>query len=160
MQMGMDIYGKSPTSEVGEYFRANVWGWHPIATYIENEYPEIAVECASWHTNDGQGLNAESAQRLGNRLLDDARSGSMLAYKSRLDREIAALPRETCTLCNGTGVRTDAVGVQMGMPERNYCNGCSGEGTREPFAASYTFRVERVVEFANFAIASGGFQIW
>src|SRR5947209_5860046 len=28
--MGMDVFGRKPTSEAGEYFRANVWGWGPI----------------------------------------------------------------------------------------------------------------------------------
>lgn len=35
---------------------------------------------------------------------------------------------EVCNLCNGTGVRRDAVGVINGMVERNYCNGCQGKG--------------------------------
>jgi hypothetical protein len=28
--MGMDVYGRSPTSPAGEYFQANVWAWGPI----------------------------------------------------------------------------------------------------------------------------------
>ena len=28
--MGMDVYGKSPTTEVGAYFRKTIWGWHPL----------------------------------------------------------------------------------------------------------------------------------
>lgn len=28
--MGMDVCGRRPKSEVGEYFRANVWSWRPI----------------------------------------------------------------------------------------------------------------------------------
>src|SRR5262249_6936091 len=28
--MGMDVYGRKPTSPAGEYFWANVWAWHPI----------------------------------------------------------------------------------------------------------------------------------
>jgi hypothetical protein len=25
--MGMDIYGRNPTSEAGKYFQANIWSW-------------------------------------------------------------------------------------------------------------------------------------
>ena len=32
--MGMDVYGRRPTSEAGKYFRANVWSWHPIHALI------------------------------------------------------------------------------------------------------------------------------
>lgn len=28
--MGMDVYGRNPTSPAGKYFWANVWMWHPI----------------------------------------------------------------------------------------------------------------------------------
>jgi hypothetical protein len=29
--MGMDVYGKEPKSDKGEYFRNNVWWWRPLA---------------------------------------------------------------------------------------------------------------------------------
>jgi hypothetical protein len=32
--MGMDVYGKNPRSEAGEYFRANVWSWRPIHALV------------------------------------------------------------------------------------------------------------------------------
>ena len=32
--MGMDVIGRKPTSPAGEYFRANVWSWHPIQALI------------------------------------------------------------------------------------------------------------------------------
>jgi hypothetical protein len=35
--MGMDVYGRNPTSEAGKYFRANVWSWRPIHALIEQE---------------------------------------------------------------------------------------------------------------------------
>lgn len=44
---------------------------------------------------------------------------------------------EECWLCNGTGVRTDAVGVANGMPERQYCNGCDGKGKKAKWPTSW-----------------------
>lgn len=32
--MGMDVYGREPTSPAGKYFRANVWSWRPIHALI------------------------------------------------------------------------------------------------------------------------------
>jgi hypothetical protein len=32
--MGMDLHGKNPTTEEGEYFRNNIWSWGPLADYI------------------------------------------------------------------------------------------------------------------------------
>jgi hypothetical protein len=32
--MGMDVYGRQPTSEAGKYFRSNVWSWRPIHLLI------------------------------------------------------------------------------------------------------------------------------
>jgi hypothetical protein len=39
--MGMDIYGRNPTSEAGKFFQANVWSWHPIHTLIEQECADL-----------------------------------------------------------------------------------------------------------------------
>jgi hypothetical protein len=55
--MGMDVYGRNPTSKEGEYFRNNVWWWRPLAEYCMEVAPEIAARCEGWHYNDGDGLN-------------------------------------------------------------------------------------------------------
>ena len=31
--MTMDVMGKHPTTEAGEYFRRSVWCWHPLAEF-------------------------------------------------------------------------------------------------------------------------------
>jgi hypothetical protein len=28
--MGMDVWGRDPSSPTGRYFRANIWSWRPI----------------------------------------------------------------------------------------------------------------------------------
>jgi hypothetical protein len=33
--MGVDISGKKPKTEVGDYFAANWWGWRPIHALCE-----------------------------------------------------------------------------------------------------------------------------
>lgn len=172
--MGMDVMGKMPTSEAGEYFRNNVWYWRPLWDYCLDTHPEIAGKVQYGHSNDGDGLDAEDAKALGEALLRDFQSGTVQAAEERFRSEVANLPMVECDLCGATGIRTDAVGVQYGMPtealpeeaaivlERTHgtCNGCAGHGTRPSMFTWYSFDVENVREFAHFCIASGGFQIW
>lgn len=164
--MGMDVYGNSPSTEVGEYFRANVWRWHPLASYATAHYPALTAACEHWHTNDGDGLDAEGARALGEALLADVESGRALAYADQHAAALAALPNEPCNLCNGTGLRTDEIGVTYGYDKprdpatgRGGCNGCAGVGEREHWARSYSFDVEALGNFARFLCDSGGFAI-
>ena len=60
--MGMDIYGRKPEHEVGEYFRRNVWGWRPLhfmsalVMYREG----LKYDTDGWGSNDGNGLKNKS----------------------------------------------------------------------------------------------------
>ena len=172
--MGMDVYGKAPTSEKGSYFRNNVWWWRPLWDYCLENHPSITEGVENGHYNDGDGLDADGAAELGRRLLEDISSGFAEKWQTGYREYIASLPRVTCTHCEGTGIRTDNVGVEMGFhtqelePElailtgrtHGWCNGCRGEGTKEPWGAQYPFSVENLREFAEFLVASGGFEIW
>jgi len=79
--MGMDVYGEEPTSEQGKYFRNNVWWWHPLAQYCEHVAPELAKRCASWHSNDGEGLNAEDSIELANILQAEVNANRTMQYE-------------------------------------------------------------------------------
>lgn len=171
--MGMDVYGKNPLTDEGEYFRNNVWYWRPLWDYCLEMHGDIAGKVEYGHYNDGDGLDSDDALLLGERLLEDVRSGVARAYETRYNARIAAIPMETCRYCDGTGVRSDAVGVDMGMPTREleadvasivgrshgWCNACRGYGKVESVEASYPFTVENVEEFGNFLVACGGFSI-
>ena len=78
--MGMDVYGKAPKSEKGEYFRNNVWWWRPLWNYVEEVAPELVAE-VSGHTNDGDGLNAEGAEQLSRILMIRLSDGSVEQYE-------------------------------------------------------------------------------
>ena len=62
--MGMDVCGNS-----GNYFRANIWGWHPLARYCQQVGYFLSEACRYWHTNDGDGLAAYEADLLGRTIL-------------------------------------------------------------------------------------------
>jgi hypothetical protein len=164
----MDVYGKS-----GNYFRNNVWYWHPLWDYCLNIAPKIAGKVESGHYNDGDGLGAKDARALARVLKKSLESGQTAEYERIYNEHRASLPREECELCDGTGIRTDAVGRDAGMPEQElddataivvgrafgWCNGCNGEGMKDSFDAHYYFTVENVREFAEFLSECDGFEI-
>lgn len=173
--MGMDVYGLAPADNKGEYFRNNVWYWHPLWDYcLDNHNDVVGDHNGDGHMNGGFTLDEGQSLTLGNRLLDDIENGKVEAYRIGYYEHLADLPRVDCELCGATGIRTDKVGYDMGQPDKalspevailvgrefGWCNGCDGIGTKEHFNANYPFDTENVREFAEFCIASGGFEIW
>ena len=173
--MGMDVLGKNPTTKTGEYFRNNVWWWRPLADFCIQRYgAEVGFDGEGWGYNDGNGLNGDQSLHLARLIRADLANGSVATYERNYNEWRASLPREACDLCDCTGIRTDEVGVEHGMPERElapeiqiltgrtygYCNSCQGVGTNESFLAGYPFTEENVREFAEFLEGCGGFEIW
>ena len=170
--MGMDVYGVNATSEKGEYFRNNVWWWRPLWAFCYENY-EIARKVENGHSNDGDGLDETDSKVLGQLLLNDIADGTVADYERAYNAQLAELDREHCEYCNGTGIRKDEVGNDMGYateelsPEiailtgrtHGSCNACSGVGTKENFAMNYPFSAENVKAFAEFLLECGGFQI-
>jgi hypothetical protein len=172
--MGMDVYGQDPKTEEGEYFRANVWGWRPLWDYCMQVHPHLVGDSPEHgHFNDGYGLDAVSASRLGFALEQDVVDGRAHAYVDARNRELASLDRPDCKYCDATGIRSDEVGLSMGMPDleldelitavtgrtHGWCNVCHGEGKTDHPAADYNLDVQRISDFATFLVNSGGFGI-
>ena len=171
--MGMDIYGIKATTEKGSYFRNNVWYWRPLADYILENHGDIAVNCEHWHSNDGAGLDEDLSLALAKRLEEDLATGKVQKYQDAYNYERSLIPREDCDLCGATGIRTDKVGLEMDMPNKELppemasltgrthgtCNACQGAGTRESWSMAYPFDIENVREFTEFLKGCGGFSI-
>lgn len=173
--MGMDIYGNKAENEKGEYFRNNVWWWRPLANYILAEHFEIASSCDTdeWHSNSGGGLDGEQSLLLAKALRNDLETGRVAEYERQYNEFLSTLVREHCHLCEGTGIRTDKIGVEMEMPTKalspemvsltgrshGTCNACGGVGTKENFNMSYPFTEDNVKEFTEFLTYCGGFRI-
>ena len=157
--MGMDVYGKSPLGEKGEYFRRSLWSWHPLWDLVTDLVPWVKDAVANGHTNDGDGLDAEQAAQLAIDLKALLESGEVVITLLDVGHHLADLPDVVCEWCKGTGVRTDEVGQSMGMAARGWCNGCDGKGTRQDDRRMYQVSVQDVREFAEFVRESGGFEI-
>ena len=147
--MGMDFYGKAPSSKKGEYFRANIWWWHPLADYIELVAPEEASACQNWHNNSGDGLSADDALKLADRLQEEIDSGRCLRY---------AASRGTVGNVGTTSTEANHfIGAVLGVVN---------EVVADPAAkievsadTDFPFSVQTVQRFATFLRHCGGFLI-
>jgi len=163
----MDVFGKAPSTEAGEYFRNNVWWWHPLAEFLQTTYPDLTAACTYWHSNDGDGLDDVRSRALAELIERDLASGKVDEYARRREVELAALPDEVCRFCTGAGVRDDEVGRTHGYDKPRDpatglggCNGCNGAGSTPAMERHYAFDVENVREFAEFLRGCGGFGIY
>jgi len=155
--MGMDVYGIKPKSEVGEYFRRNVWGWHPLWSYCEHLHPELVSTVEHGHSNSGDGLNKMQSMKLAKALKEDIRSLVASDYIKTRDQHLADLPDEPCEYCDENGNRTF---TQQDQQVVKVCNSCSGNKFVRPFETYYCLDLQDIKDFAQFLENSGGFKIW
>jgi len=78
--MGMDVFGKNPTSLVGGNFENNIWWWLPLAEYVCKVSPDITSKCSRWLSNDGGGLSEDDSRMLANILQNEIDSGRTGVY--------------------------------------------------------------------------------
>ena len=130
--MSMDVYGNSPASEQGRYFRDTVWEWYPLWQYCEHLAPDLLPAGNPGYTNDGWGLDERDSLALALRLTQALDSGETKRYEESHAAGLVALPPEARNLCEMMGSTL----------------------------ADFSFSVENVREFAVFLRDCGGFQIF
>ena len=141
--MGMDVYGRKPTAPEGEYFRRNIWSWHPLAELCLELAPEECRPCKFWHTNDGKGLNAKQSLRLAERLQALVSDGTVASYiAQRNARQEAQSAEERFPRTFAGYLLQRFLGPEH---EREF------QGPLD---------LEDVTEFISFLRASGGFRIF
>jgi len=59
--MGVDISGRKPKTEEGDYFSSNWWGWRPILAISEAAMinSKLDYDTSYWGSNDGKGLRTQ-----------------------------------------------------------------------------------------------------
>lgn len=68
--MGMDVWGRNPSSDVGKYFRANIWSWRPIHDLIRTLCSDLLAPetIVGMSINDGFGpSDATTCQEMARR---------------------------------------------------------------------------------------------
>ena len=111
--MGFDVFGLSPTSSDGEYFRRNNQGWHLLMDVVEIFGPESLLNKCKWRYNFEPGLGAEHAVLLADTLETALRSGRIAAYVGSVK------PVATDGLCQINQVVADTLakeGVAVQIP--------------------------------------------
>lgn len=144
--MGMDVYGRKPTTPKGEYFRSNIWGWPTILDAIADTgvLPEEMVEQMAF--NMGAGPDAEQSIALADAL--DEKLASLSSDGTFFSHESQYAKMGTAT------VATEMLKMVKEMMKSGDIS--SAKPTSEEFAAD----VEFLREFAEFCRESGGFEVW
>jgi hypothetical protein len=132
--VGMDVYGKNPTSEVGEYFRASVWSWYPILDRVAETGVLPAEMVERMGSNDGAGPDAVLAG-----VLADA-----------LDAMVRGLSDDGVVVSTEDNTERGTAAVVFGL-----MSALSGSTVGADFSTS----VGHLREFAAFCRASGGFEV-
>lgn len=135
--MGMDVYGRAPTSDEGEYFRSSIWSWPSIIEAIASVgvLPDEMVSAMCY--NDGAGPDAAQA----------------IALADALEAKYQSLPADGVFITEGelttTGTAQIARELTAVLP--------MAPGSELP---EFSVEVEDVLLFAEFARHSGGFDVW
>lgn len=152
--MGMDVYGKKPKSEVGSYFRNNVWYWHPLWDCVTHFVPDLAEKVPNAHNNSGDGLNGRDSKRLGFILKQLIDLGKIQEYVDDFNEQKKQAPMEKC-FC----IKDNNTDPATQLEPRVQCPHCKGSGVMKNFNTWYNIDVDNVNRFADFLIDCGGFQI-
>ncbi len=155
-KMGMDVFGNTPRSDKGTYFRNNVWWWHPLWQYCETVAADIIPTANLGHWNNGWGLDDDGATALAGRLELALQSGDTHRYAEQYHQRLCALPYQPCPVCGATGHRAEPPAIGPGPL---LCNACEGKGEVPDFDTHYPFDEDNVREFAEFLRLCGGFRI-
>jgi hypothetical protein len=172
----MDVAGQSPEAQAardllmqnkitfdeymstpGAYFRASIWSWPAIWEAAQAADPVTAAKVANPWTNDGDGLGAEDAKTLGEAILamlNENAETNVWASTENVgtqygDRILSQIPDLMQAVDKALEDKEPSSPVEILEPS-GYAEG----------NVRYTSDSNHLREFAEFCIASGGFQIW
>jgi len=161
--MGVDISGRNPKTEEGDYFGANWWGWRPILALSEAAMlsGKLNYDTSYWGSNDGKGLRT---QKQCDKLADAIElliSNNYNEYLTEDDDRIYIVMGMWCEA--GTG-RFIAAEVQASLNEQYeygdilYGPVVASDGTM--VESSYGTSLGRLKQWITFLRNCGGFKIW
>lgn len=155
--MGMDVYGLKPKTKTGEYFRNNVWYWHPLWDYCCSIDQTLYDRVPEGHSNSGDGLDASGSRQLAFKLQEEIQSGRAEEYVRQYETNRQSLPKTDCTYCDENGERQWK--DQNGDSYTKKCNSCNGTKKVDSWDAHYPMDLDNIKSFVNFLMDCGGFQI-
>ena len=159
--MGVDISGRKPKTEAGDYFSSNWWGWRPINTICQLAAyrNKLKINFDHWGSNDGKGLRT---QKQCDRLADALEEllGNDINLKENDDRVYLCLG---AWVEFGTGQfigseREQSLNEQYPYGQILYSSVVTSNG--DAVESAHSTSVGRIKEFITFLRNCGGFQIW
>ena len=164
--MGMDVYGKKPTSTDGEYFRNNVWWWHPLWDYCCRIQDDLSKRVPYGHENSGDGLGSVASRKLGLKLQETIDNGKAQEYVDLYYKNLEALPDQPCFCIKSSLFEIFSFSEDISLSKTSEsktpnpeCHTCKGSGVQPNWNKNYHIDVDNIKSFSNFLIACGGFQI-
>jgi hypothetical protein len=150
--MGMDVYGIKPHSQKGEYFRNNIWWWHPLWDYCSFVAPELCSKVTEAHNNSGDGLNGVDARKLSFIINKSIEAGVAQEYVTSFEEVKLELEDVEC-YCRGS------FSLQENSLSPQECGLCKGSGLMSHPNKSYFIDMDNIKEFSAFLLDCGGFTI-
>ena len=161
--MGVDISGRKPKTEVGDYFCSNWWGWRPIVAISEAAMisSKLDYDTSYWGSNDGKGLRT---QKQCDKLADAIElliSNNYNEYLAEDDDRIYIVMGSWCEAGTGRFIgseREHVLNQQFEYGDILYAPIVAEDGTM--VESSYSTSLGRLKEWITFLRNCGGFKIW
>ena len=163
--MGVDISGKKPTTNEGDYFCSNWWGWRPLNAICELAAynSKLKIDFSYWGSNDGKGLKTQKqCDKLADAIeLLISENPEYNEYLIDDDDRIYICLGSWCEAGTGKFIASDAI-IQL---NKDYPEGTllfrpvvMPDGTLAE--TSHSTSLGRIKEFVTFLRGCGGFEIW
>ena len=161
--MGVDISGRKPKAEEGDYFCSNWWGWRPILALSEAAMlnSKLDYDTSYWGSNDGKGLRT---QKQCDKLADAIElliSNNYNEYLTEDDDRIYICMGSWCEAGTGRFIPSDftaSLNEQYEYGDILYGPVVAENGTMVESSHSASFG--RLKEWITFLRNCGGFKIW
>ena len=161
--MGVDISGRKPTTNEGDYFSSNWWGWRPInyICQLAAEQSKLKIDFSYWGSNDGKGL---TTQKQCDKLADAIElliSNNYNEYLVEDDDRIYIVMGMWCEAGTGKFIPSEVQSVlneQYEYGDILYGPVVAVDGTLAE--SSYSTSLGRLKQWVTFLRNCGGFKIW
>jgi hypothetical protein len=161
--MGVDISGRKPKTEAGDYFSSNWWGWRPILAISEAAMlnSKLDYDTSNWGSNDGKGLRT---QKQCDKLADAIElliSNNLNEYLTEDDDRIYIVMGSWCEAGTGKFIgseREHALNQEYEYGDILYGPIVAENGTM--VESSHGTSLGRIKAWITFLRNCGGFKIW
>ena len=161
--MGVDISGRKPKTEVGDYFHSNWWGWRPINAICEIAAydSKLKIDFSYWGSNDGKGLRT---QKQCDKLADAIElliSNNYNEYLTEDDDRIYIVMGSWCEAGTGRFIPSKdslSLNEQYEYGDILYAPVVAENGVM--VESSYSTSLGRLKQWITFLRSCGGFKIW